>query len=430
MLSIVSPVMIGAEAASPHPITPLSDSIRTIRLSAIVSSTPAIFTGLVSGRLTAIGSILLIFMSANPMRIRSRDLQRIVPEHLCGNGGVNRYSIAAQLRALQSAEGNYSSQRRSAMEISMRVSAIISALSFTVVLAFAAIAQEYPNKPIRMVAPFSPGGATDVLARIVGQRLTERVGQPVIIDNRVGAGGNIGAEQVAKSAPDGYVLLMGGVPHAISASLYTKLGYDMAKDLSAVAEVASFPSMIVLHPSLPAKTVKELIMLAKAKPGQLNFGSAGNGSPNHLALELLKTMAGVSMVHIPYKGAGQVVGDLLAGQLQLASMGFPVAMPHVQSGRLRAIAVTGSKRSPLLAQVPTVAETGLPGFEVTSWYGVFGPAALPREIVARLNTEISAAVTAPELKERLAALGAEPSTKSPEQFAQYVRDEIAKWAKV
>jgi tripartite-type tricarboxylate transporter receptor subunit TctC len=316
------------------------------------------------------------------------------------------------------------------MEISMRVSAIISSLSFTVVLAFAAIAQEYPNKPIRMVAPFSPGGATDVLARIVGQRLIERVGQPVIIDNRVGAGGNIGAEQVAKSAPDGYVLLMGGVPHAISASLYAKLGYDMAKDLSAVAEVASFPSMIVLHPSLPAKTVKELIALARAKPGQLNFGSAGNGSPNHLALELLKTMAGVSMVHIPYKGAGQVVGDLLAGQLQLASMGFPVAMPHVQSGRLRVIAVTGSKRSPLLAQVPTVAETGLPGFDVTSWYGVFGPAALPREIVARLNTEISAAVTAPELKERLAALGAEPSTKSPEQFAQYVRDEIAKWAKV
>ena len=305
-----------------------------------------------------------------------------------------------------------------------------TALAGLVAAPFVARAQSYPSKTIRIVVPFAPGGTTDLLGRIAAEHLQSAWGANVVVENKSGAGGNIGAEQVAKSAPDGYVLLMGGVPHAISASLYAKLGYDMAKDLSAVAEVASFPSMIVLHPSLPAKTVKELIALARAKPGQLNFGSAGNGSPNHLALELLKTMAGVSMVHIPYKGAGQVVGDLLAGQLQLASMGFPVAMPHVQSGRLRVIAVTGSKRSPLLAQVPTVAETGLPGFDVTSWYGVFGPAALPREIVARLNTEISAAVTAPELKERLAALGAEPSTKSPEQFAQYVRDEIAKWAKV
>ena len=297
-------------------------------------------------------------------------------------------------------------------------------------LAGAAFAQDYPNKPIRLVAPFSPGGATDVLARIVGQKITERMGQPVVIEYRVGAGGNIGAEQVAKAAPDGYTLLMGGVPHAIGASLYAKLGYDMVKDLSAVAEVASFPSLIVLHPSLPAKSIKELIALAKARPGQLNFGSAGNGSPNHLALELFDAMAGAKMTHIPYKGAGQVVGDLLAGQLQLASMGFPIAMPHVQSGKLRAIALTGATRSPLLPQIPTVAEAGLAGFDVTSWYGVFGPAALPKEMVARLNTEISNAITAPELKEKLTALGAEPSIKSPDQFAQYVREEIVKWAKV
>src|SRR3954471_19108237 len=287
----------------------------------------------------------------------------------------------------------------------MRDCAICWFALFASTFAYAVAAQDYPARPIRLVAPFSPGGAPDVLGRIVAQKISERVGQPVIIDNRVGAGGNIGAEQVAKSVPDGYVLLMGGVPHAISASLYTKLGYDMAKDLSAVAEVASFPSMIVLHPSLPAKTAKELIALARAKPGQLNFGSAGNGSPNHLALELLKTMAGVSMVHIPYKGAGQVVGDLLAGQLQLASMGFPVAMPHVQSGRLRVIAVTGAARSPVLPSIPTVSESGLPGFDVTSWYGVFGPAGLPKDIVSKLNTEISSAITAPELKERLAALG-------------------------
>ncbi|MDB5811913.1 MAG: Tricarboxylate transport protein TctC [Betaproteobacteria bacterium] len=291
-------------------------------------------------------------------------------------------------------------------------------------------AQDYPNKPLRLVAPFSPGGATDVLARIVGQKLNERMGQPVVVENRVGAGGNIGAELVAKSTPDGYTLLMGGVPHAIGASLYNKLGYDMVKDLSAVAEVASFPSMIVLHPSLPAKSIKDLVALAKSKPGQLNFGSAGNGSPNHLALELLDTMAGVKMTHIPYKGAGQVVGDLLAGQLQLASMGFPVAMPHVQAGKLRAIAVTGAARSPLLPAIPTVSESGLPGFDVTSWYGVFAPAALAKDLVTRLNNEISGAITAPELKERLTALGAEPSTKSPAEFSQYVRDEIVKWAKV
>ncbi|HEV7819964.1 MAG TPA: tripartite tricarboxylate transporter substrate binding protein [Burkholderiales bacterium] len=293
-----------------------------------------------------------------------------------------------------------------------------------------AFAQEYPNKPVRLIAPFSPGGATDVLARIVGQKLSERLGQPVVIENRVGAGGNIGAEQVAKAPPDGYALLMGGVPHAIGMSLYTKLGYDLAKDLTAVGGVASFPSVLVLHPSLPAKSVKDLIALARARPGQLNFGSAGNGSPNHLALELFDTMAGVKMTHIPYKGAGQVVGDLLAGQLQLASMGLPVAIPHVQSGKLRAIALTGSVRSPLLRGIPTVAEAGLPGFDVTSWYGVFGPAQLPREIVARLNSEISGAITAPDLTERLTALGAEPAVTTPAAFAQYVRDEIVKWAKI
>jgi tripartite-type tricarboxylate transporter receptor subunit TctC len=291
-------------------------------------------------------------------------------------------------------------------------------------------AQDYPIRPVRMVVPFSPGGSTDTLARIVGQKLTERSGQPVIIENRAGAGGHIGAEQVAKSAPDGYTLLLGGVPHAISASLYSKLPYDMARDLTAIAEVASFPSAIVLHPSLPANSVKELIALARTRPGRLSFGSAGIGSPNHLSLELFQTMAGVSMVHVPYKGSGQLVGDLLAGQVQLASMGLPVAVPHVQSGKLRAIAVTGAARSPLLPEVPTVSEAGLPGFEVTSWYGVFGPAGLPADIVAKLNSEIGSAVTAPEVKERLAALGAEPSVKAPDQFGRYVREEIAKWAKV
>jgi len=312
------------------------------------------------------------------------------------------------------------------MNASLRVAlSLIASLA-----AGASLAQDYPSRPVRMVVPFSPGGSTDTLARIVGQKLTERSRQPVIIENRAGAGGHIGAEQVAKSAPDGYTLLLGGVPHAISASLYSKLPYDLARDLAAIAEVASFPSAIVLHPSLPANSVKELIALARARPGQLSFGSAGIGSPNHLSLELFQAMAGVRMVHVPYKGSGQLVGDLLAGQVQLASMGLPVAVPHVQSSKLRAIAVTGAARSPLLPEVPTVSEAGLPGFEVTSWYGVFGPAGLPADIVVKLNSEIGSAVTAPDVKERLAALGAEPSVKAPDQFARYVRQEITKWAKV
>jgi tripartite-type tricarboxylate transporter receptor subunit TctC len=309
----------------------------------------------------------------------------------------------------------------------------ISRVAISLIASFAvgaSLAQDYPSKPVRIVVPFSPGGSTDVLARIVGQKLTERSGQPVIIENRAGAGGNIGAEQVARSAPDGYTLLLGGVPHAISASLYSKLPYDLARDLAAIAEIASFPSAIVLHPSLPANSVKELIALARGRPGRLSFGSAGNGSPNHLSLELFQTMAGVRMVHVPYKGSGQLVGDLLAGQVQLASMGLPVAVPHVQSGKLRAIAVTGAARSSLLPEVPTVSEAALPGFEVTSWYGVFGPAGLPADVVAKLNSEIGSAVTAPDVKERLAALGAEPSVKAPDQFGRYVREEIAKWAKV
>ena len=255
----------------------------------------------------------------------------------------------------------------------MNVAAASCLLASAIGTATAVCAQDYPAKSIRLVAPFSPGGATDVLARIVGQKVSERMGQPVVVENRVGAGGNIGAGQVAKAAPDGYTLLMGGVPHAIGASLYTKLGYDMVKDLTAVAEVASFPSVLVLHPSLPAKSVKELIALARARPGQLNFGSAGNGSPNHLALELFDTMAGVKMTQIPYKGAGQVVGDLL-GRPVAARIDGPARRDAARAvGQAARDCVDGTTRSPLLPQLPTVAEAGLPGFDVTSWYGVLDP---------------------------------------------------------
>ena len=299
-------------------------------------------------------------------------------------------------------------------------------------IAGAAWAQDYPNRTVRIVVPFAPGGATDVLARIISQKLHERWGQIVLADNRVGASGNIGAELVAKSsAPDGYTLLVAGAPHAINMSLFKNLRYDLAKDLTPISAVATFPSLIALHPSVPVKSVKELIALAKARPGELNFGSAGNGSPNHLSMELFKTMAKVNMTHIPYKGgSGQMVSDLLAGQVQLASMGLPPSMPYVKSGRLRVIAVTSAKRSPLLPAAPTVAESGLSGYEVTSWYGVFAPPGLARALVSRLNGDIVAALDTADLKERLASLGAEPLPMSPEDFGRFVREEITKWAKV
>jgi len=299
------------------------------------------------------------------------------------------------------------------------------------VTAAPAFSQSYPAKTVRLIAPFSPGGATDVLARLVAQKLTERWGQQVFVDNRVGAGGHIGAELAARAAPDGYTLVVAGTPHAIGMSLYKKLAYDLARDLAGANRIATYPSAIAVHPSLPVKNVKELIALARARPGQLNFGSAGVGSPNGLALELFKTMAKVKMTHIPYKGgSGQMVTELISGQVQLASIGLPPAMSHVKSGRLRVIAVTGMTRSALLPATPTVNESGLPGFDVTSWYGVFGPAALPKDIVSKLNADIAAILNNPDLKQRLDGLGAEPGSMTVEAFGRYVRDEITKWAKV
>src|SRR5688572_16255686 len=252
-------------------------------------------------------------------------------------------------------------------------------------LTVSAAAQEYPSKPVRVVDPFSPGGSTDVLARIVGAKLQERLGQTFIVDNRAGGGGHIGAEFVAKSPPNGYTLLVAGVPHAIGMTLYRKLPYDMAKDLAPITQMATFPSLIVVHPSLPVKNVKELLALARARPGQINFG-ANPGSPNHLSIELLNTVAKVKIVFIGYKGAGPAVADVVAGQIQLVSAGFPSVLGYVQAGRLRPIAVTSTRRSPLLPDVPTVAESGVPGYDVTSWYGIFGPRGIPRAIPAKLDT--------------------------------------------
>jgi tripartite-type tricarboxylate transporter receptor subunit TctC len=292
-------------------------------------------------------------------------------------------------------------------------------------LPLAAAAQDYPNKTIRLVVPLAPGGSADVLARFIAPGLTESLGRTVVVDNRSGGGGHIGAEIVAKSPPDGYTLLIAGSPQAIGMSLYQKLPYDMAKDLAAVTQGAIFPSILAAHPSLPVKSVKELLALGKARPGQLNYG-ANTGSPNHLGMELL----GIKMTFIPYKGAGAVVTDLIAGHIQIASLGFPGALPHVQSGRLRAIAVTGEKRSPQLPDVPTVAESGVPGYVVTLWFGLFAPAGTPRDIVTRLSNETAKVLRSPDIGTKLTALGADVAPSSPEEFGRFVREEIARWAKV
>lgn len=294
-----------------------------------------------------------------------------------------------------------------------------------------ALAQGYPNKPVRMVVPFPPGGTTDILARAVGQKLSEAWGSQVIIDNRPGAGGNIGTDIVAKAAPDGYTLLMATVgTHAINGSLYAKLPFDPVKDFAPVTLVASVPNVLVVHPSLPATSVKELIALAKSKPGELTFASSGNGTSIHLAGELFKTMTGTKMLHIPYKGSAPAITDLLGGQTNMMFDNLPSAMPHIKSGKLRALAVTSAHRSAALPDVPTIAESGIPGYEASSWFGVVAPAGTPKEIVAKINADIVRGLSAPDLKDRLSGQGAEPVGNTPEQFAAYIKTETAKWAKV
>ena len=295
-----------------------------------------------------------------------------------------------------------------------------------------AYAQSYPSKPIRLVVPYPPGGPLDIMARAIGQKLTEAWSQPVVVDNRAGAGGNIGADLVAKGPADGYTLLMGAVAtHAINPTLYAKIPYDPVRDFTPVALVAQVPNILVVNPSVPAKSVKELIALARARPGYLNFGSGSTGSTGHLAGELFKTMAGVQMVHIPYKGGAPAMADLLAGQVQLMFDNLANALPNVKAGRLRALAVTTLARSPAMPDLPTMAESGLPGFDLTTWFGLMVPAGTPPEIVAKLNAEIVRALNAKDMRERLEKMGAEPpANNTPEHFAAFVRAEAAKYAKV
>jgi tripartite-type tricarboxylate transporter receptor subunit TctC len=288
----------------------------------------------------------------------------------------------------------------------------------------------FPSRPIRIIVPASPGGAADILSRTIAQKLADAWGQPVLVDNRTGAAGIIGAEAAAKAPNDGYTIMMGfaGVI-AVNPSLYKTLPYDSVKDYAPVALVALSPLMLVVHPAVPAYSVNELIALAKAKPGQLNFASTGSGSTQHLSAELFKTMAGIDMTHIPYKGSSLAYPDLLAGNVSLMFENMLSMLPNAKSGKVRALAVTGTKRSAAMPDLPTVADS-VPGFSAVGWYGVLAPAGTDAAIVNKLSAEINRILKLPEVSERLSSLGAEPSGSTPEEFAAHIRTEIAKWGKV
>src|SRR5438874_11026853 len=294
----------------------------------------------------------------------------------------------------------------------------------------AQVPDPYPSKPLRFILPFPPGGPTDILGRLIGERLASSLGQPVVVENRGGAGGNVGAEAAARSAPDGYTLVLVAPSLAISKSLYSKLNYDAVKDFAPVSLVATVPNVMVTHPSVPANTLAEFIRLAKTKPGEMNFGSGGSGTSNHLAGELFNIVAGVKLVHVPYKGVNLAMNDVLAGQIHLVVIGVPAAAPHIKAGKLKALALVAPQRAAALPEVPTVAEAGLPNFEVTTWYGILAPAGTPRTIVTRLNADLVKIMHSPDLKERLAAMATDPATSTPEEFADYIKREIAKWGEV
>ena len=296
-------------------------------------------------------------------------------------------------------------------------------------LSTAAFAQTYPAKTVRIVVGYPPGGPTDVIARTVAQKLTIALGQQVIVDNRPGASGMIGAEQVVKAAPDGYTLLTVPITYAVTPSVYPKMPYDAEKDLAPVALVASSPFILVVHPTLPVKTVKELIALAKSRPGQINYASASTGGMPHLAGELFNMMTGVKLTHIPYKGAAPATVDLLAGQVSLMFNNMLSAMPLVKANKLRAVAVTSLKRSAAIPELPTIAET-VKGFEASGWYGAFAPAATPKDIIAKLNAEINKLMRLPDVAQRLAGDGVEAASMTPAEFGAYLHSEIAKWGRV
>jgi len=308
---------------------------------------------------------------------------------------------------------------------------MVLAMSTALAWSSAARAQQaYPAKPIRLILPFPPGGSTDIVARLIGQKLTESWGQPVLIENRPGAGGNIAAETAARAAPDGYTLFQVNVANAIGATLYPKLSYDLITSFAPVIQLATTPYVLLAHPTVPAKNTAELIALAKARPGQLNYASAGGGSATHLSGELLKSMAGVNIVHVPYKGTGPAVTALLSGEVDLYFATVPAALPLVEAKKLRALGVTSARRSPLMRDVPAIAEAGLKGYETSTWHGILAPAGTSPEIVVKLNAEIARVLAQPAVKERLVGQGLDPVGGTPEQFGAYLKTEISKWAVV
>ena len=319
---------------------------------------------------------------------------------------------------------------RTRQPIKNNILVVIAALAWACPYA-STYAQTYPAKAVRFVVPFAPGGGSDLVARTVAMKLTEALGQPVVIDNRAGAAGSIGADIAAKSPPDGHTLLLGSNgPLAINPSLYAKLPYDAARDFAPVSLVTVMPFVLVVHPTLPVKSVKELIALAKSRPGQLNYGSPGNGSTTHLANELLKSMTGMQIAHVPYKGVAPAATDLISGNIQMMSGDLSTLMPHVRSGRMRPLAVTSARRSALLPDVPTVAEAGVPGYEAIGWFGVLVPAGTPAAIVERLNSAMLKGLAAPDARQRLSAFGGDVAVGTPEQFAAHIRTEAAKWGKL
>jgi tripartite-type tricarboxylate transporter receptor subunit TctC len=307
---------------------------------------------------------------------------------------------------------------------------LIALVLCSLFVAAAGAQDAYPSRPLKFILPFPPGGGTDILGRVIAERLSASLGQPVVTENRGGAGGNVGAEAAAHSAPDGYTIVLVAPSLAISPSLYSKLNYDPVKDLAPIGLVATVPNVMITHPAVEAKNLQEFIALARSRPGAMNYGSGGAGTSNHLAGELFNMVTGTKLVHVPYKGVNLAMQGVLAGEIQLVFIGIPAALPHIKAGKLRALALVAPQRSPALPEVPTVAEAGLKDFEVTTWYGIMTPSGTPRPIVSRLNAELVKIMHTPDVKERLAGMATDPLTSTPEEFAAYLRQEIAKWGEV
>jgi tripartite-type tricarboxylate transporter receptor subunit TctC len=297
-------------------------------------------------------------------------------------------------------------------------------------LASTAFAQAWPSKPISLIVPFAAGGTTDILARTVGQELSKSLGQPVLIESKPGAGATVGANYVAKAKPDGYTLLMGAVHHTIASSVYRKLPYDFQKDLAPITTVALVPNVLVVNPNLPAKNVRELLALAKTEPGKLTFGSNGTGTGQHLIGAQFEAMGGVQLLHVPYKGSGPLTTDLLGGQINMSFDTITTVLPHIKAGKLRALAITTNKRSPALPDVPTLDESGLKGFNLGTWFGILAPAATPKDIITRLNTELVKIINSPDFRKKMDDLGAEPIGNTPEQMERQIKEDTERFAKL